>query len=350
MKPTNGTGRRRFLKTVALASGAASEALGAEGETKAPGGVTPPPRTAASIDYPRTFSGRRLAMVAFPLGGVGAGCISLGGRGQLRDWEIFNRPDKGKTPQYAFASIWARAGEKKPVASVLEAELMPPYEGNSGLGIVNAPGLPRLDSATFTGEYPLARIVFSDAALPVHVALEAFSPFIPLDADDSGLPVAVLRYRVTNPGAASARVSIAFSIDNPAGDHGRSNEYRKGEGFEGLLMANPFLLVADPLAGSFALSVLNSGDGKVSWLRGWRGGSRWRVGPLAFWDDFSGDGELGPEDAVRDAVGSLCLQREIAPGASAEYTFLLTWRFPNRTAERCGWTAPKGEERALIGN
>ena len=53
---------------------------------------------------------------AFPLGGIGTGSISLGGRGQLRDWEIYNRPDKGRSPQYAFASIWAQSGGSRPVA------------------------------------------------------------------------------------------------------------------------------------------------------------------------------------------------------------------------------------------
>jgi uncharacterized protein (DUF608 family) len=42
--------------------------------------------------YPRIYTGRQLAMLAMPLGGIAAGSISLGGRGQLRDWEIFNRP------------------------------------------------------------------------------------------------------------------------------------------------------------------------------------------------------------------------------------------------------------------
>jgi hypothetical protein len=83
---------------------------------------------------PRVYTGRQLAMLAMPLGGVGAGNISLGGRGQLRDWESFNRPDKGRSPEYAFASIWAQAGSRKPVAHVLEARRMPPYEGPDGLG------------------------------------------------------------------------------------------------------------------------------------------------------------------------------------------------------------------------
>src|SRR5216683_2071682 len=260
--PGRKTARRSFLQQVALGAGAAAQQPGTStqrDDERTP--KTPSSQVqAGGIPFPRVFTGRRLKMIAFPLGGVAAGSISLGGRGQLRDWEIFNRPDKGKSPQYAFAAIWARAGSKKPQASVLESALMPPYEGNSGLGIVNAPGLPRLDSSTFKGEYPLARIDFKDSTLPVQVAIEAFTPFIPLDADDSGLPVAVLRYSVTNPGAAKAKVSIAFSIDNPVGVQGRGAEYRKGAGFEGLLMSNPFLTAEDPASGTFALSVVAPGD------------------------------------------------------------------------------------------
>src|SRR5690242_1934436 len=193
-----GAGRRTFLKTVALASSVPA----VEGQQRK--AIPKPP-----IDYPRHFTGPQLSRIAFPLGGVAAGSVSLGGRGQLRDWEIFNRADKGASPAYAFPSIWARRGSGKAVARVLEARMLPPYEGQNGLGTRNAPGLSRLASASFTGEYPLARIDFRDARLPVHVALEAFSPFIPLDAEDSGLPLAFLRYRVSNPGQEPAQVSIA---------------------------------------------------------------------------------------------------------------------------------------------
>ena len=34
---------------------------------------------------------------------------------------------------------------------------------------------------------------------PVKVRMEAFTPFIPLNADDSGIPTAVIRYRIVNP-------------------------------------------------------------------------------------------------------------------------------------------------------
>ncbi len=349
MKTNTGAGRRAFLKTVALAGGAgsASGAQETQGQTKVQRPASA--KAAPAIQFPRSFSGPQLATIAFPLGGIGTGSISLGGRGQLRDWEIFNKPDKGKRPTYAFGAIWARAGSNKPVVSVLEAVQPPPYEGGSGLGVVNAPGLPRLDSAKFTGSYPLARVDFTDEVLPVRVSLEAFTPFFPLDADDSGLPVAVLRYRVTNPGRVSARAAIVFSIDNPVGVEGRENERRKGEGIEGLLMRNPSLAADDPLAGSFALSAIEVGSGKLTSKSGWRARSGWR-GPIAFWDDFSSDGELSPDDPNHDNIGSICIQRDLAPGASADYTFLLSWHFPNRTPERCGWKHPEGEGKTIIGN
>ncbi len=333
--------RRTFLTTAAVAAAVNPSAHGA---------TTAPPGLSAS-GYARTFTGRQLQMIAFPLGGVAAGSLSLGGRGQLRDWEIFNRPDKGNNLSYALPSIWAQVGNAKPVAHVLEARYQPPYEGQDGLGSQNAPGLSRLASARFTGEFPLAQIAFSDDSLPVQVTLEAFSPFIPHNPDDSGLPVAILRYRVTNPNAQPAKVAIAWSIDNPVGKGDkRTNEFRVSDALSGLFMSNPSLAADDVMQGSFALTVLNRGSsGSLTHLNGWPAG-RWWNSPLLFWDDFSSDGELGPEPAKSNAVGALCLKRTIAPHQSADYEFLLAWHFPNRTPARCGWKAPKGEENTVIGN
>ena len=41
------------------------------------------------------YKGRNTKEISFPLGGIGSGCIGLGGDGRLVDWEIFNRPSKG---------------------------------------------------------------------------------------------------------------------------------------------------------------------------------------------------------------------------------------------------------------
>ncbi|HEX4350466.1 MAG TPA: GH116 family glycosyl-hydrolase, partial [Verrucomicrobiae bacterium] len=299
-------------------------------------------------------------MLAFPLGGVGAGSVSLGGRGNLRDWEIFNKPDKGNSPTYALPSIWVRSGDHAPVARVLEARYQPPYQGQDGLGSQNAPGLSRLEGARFTGEFPLARIDFEDRSLPVEVSLEAFTPFIPHDADESGLPAAILRYTVRNASARKADVSIAWSIENPVRFHKSAsatqtvkdqptNKFVTGDGLSGLSMNNPLLPETDPLQGSLALAVRNQGDGKLTHLTGWPGG-RWWNSALLFWDDFSSDGQLGPQEKNASTVGALCLSREIPAGGSGVFEFVLAWHFPNRTPARCGWTAPKGEGDTVIGN
>jgi uncharacterized protein (DUF608 family) len=341
--------RRTFLQQLTLASAATRAAV----PTQAPSAAAPTSPAASEIAFPRVFTGRCLTAIAFPLGGVCAGCVSLGGRGQLRDWEIFNRPDKGNAPSYAFPAIWARAGNRKPVARVLESRIQPPFEGSSGLGARNAPGLTRLASAAFTGEFPLARVDFSDSSLPVKVSLEAFSPFIPHEPDESGLPVAILRYRVANPGKASAQVSIAWSVENPTGrtpaQDTRVNEYKTSDRLAGILMTSPDLPGNDALKGSFLLSALDFAGARVTHLRGWERG-RWWNSPMFFWDDFSADGELGPESKDPGPVGALSLGRTIAPGAHADYTFLLAWHFPNRTPRRCGWSAAPGDEDTFLGN
>jgi uncharacterized protein (DUF608 family) len=350
--------RRDFLKEVAAGSAMAS-ALGTPASAGENGQRGPARKGAATklsappppIDFPRTFAGRNLKMIAFPLGGIGTGTVSLGGRGQLRDWEIFNRPDKGNELSYAFPTIWAKVGESKPVVRVLESRLQPPYELNSsGLGSDNAPGLPRLAEATFTGAYPFAHITFGDPELPVDVQLEAFNPFVPLDVDASAWPLAVLRYSIHNPNGAPARIGVAWSIENPVGEKGRQAAFRQTPGFSGLYMDNPFLSASDPLKGSFALGAMGTPEVSVSYLRGWKRTGWWN-GALAFWDDFSDDGILDSASPSAMPVGSIAVTQTIPARGEATVTFLLAWHFPNRTPERCGWPAPEGvPKNTVVGN
>src|SRR4051794_27897977 len=91
-------------------------------------------RTLRRLGPQRTFSGAALDQVVFPLGGIGTGTVGLGGRGNLCDWEIFNRPAKGKVLPYSFFAVWAHAaGAPAPVARVLERRLLPPFSGGRGL-------------------------------------------------------------------------------------------------------------------------------------------------------------------------------------------------------------------------
>ncbi|MGZ4886760.1 MAG: GH116 family glycosyl-hydrolase, partial [Candidatus Aminicenantales bacterium] len=67
----------------------------------------------------RVFEGAALKEIAFPLGGIGTGIVSLGGRGNLRDWEIFNRPGKGVNLPFTFFALYFEQEGKK-LVRVLE--------------------------------------------------------------------------------------------------------------------------------------------------------------------------------------------------------------------------------------
>ncbi|HKT11345.1 MAG TPA: hypothetical protein VJW77_05915, partial [Terriglobia bacterium] len=151
-KGKNGKGRRKFLKTMTLGVGTLALPAGpvTVADAAAPPMEPPVDPESKGIQYPRVFRGRQRELIGFPLGGVAAGSISLGGRGQLDEWWIFNRPDKGRRPQYAFPAIRVEATNRKPVSKVLEARIMPPYSrGPSDLGSDNVPGLPRLEDCAF---------------------------------------------------------------------------------------------------------------------------------------------------------------------------------------------------------
>ena len=122
--------------------------------------------------YDQEHSGR----IALPLGGIGTGTVSLGGRGNLQDWEIVNRPAKGFTPNSTFFVIRASTERGSPVVRALEGTLPPElYEGWSGSPAANA-GLPRFRNHSFESAYPFGTVLLNDPEVPVDVRLEAFNP------------------------------------------------------------------------------------------------------------------------------------------------------------------------------
>ena len=72
-----------------------------------------------------TYDQDHLEHIGLPLGGIGTGVVSLGGRGDLRNWEIVNRPAKGFKPKQAFFALYAKPADGESVTRCLEGVINP---------------------------------------------------------------------------------------------------------------------------------------------------------------------------------------------------------------------------------
>jgi hypothetical protein len=77
----------------------------------------------------RHYNSCHLHEIALPLGGIGTGTVSLGGRGELRDWEIMNVPGKGfstvtRSNNTPFVTIYVKPQGEASVTSMLAGLLM----------------------------------------------------------------------------------------------------------------------------------------------------------------------------------------------------------------------------------
>jgi len=308
-----------------------------------------------------TYDQDHLARVALPLGGIGTGTVSLGGRGDLRDWEIVNRPAKGFVPVANGCGpvfiLWAKASGGKPVTRAIEGVMAPPYEGQSGVPTPNH-GFPRFRRCEFRAAYPFGQVLLSDPAVPVDVRIEAFNPLVPGDEDRSGIPVAVLRYVLLNKGIEPVKATVCGSIPNFTGTDGtrgkpvnNENTYREGNEIKGIFMKSNGVDPGSEQYGTIALTTMTDAD--ISYRTAWANVS-WGDSLLDFWDDLTEDGRLDerPRGTVDSPVGSLATTVTVPAGGQQAVTFLLTWHFPNRQTwspvERQGDAC--GDDPNRIGN
>ncbi len=305
------------------------------------------------ISVLKKYDADHLLRVALPLGGIGTGTVSLGGRGELKDWEIMNVPAKGYSTvtdgnDAPFFAIYTKSknGQSKTKALLgpVDDSEYEHYEGRS----VNHHGLPRFRNASFEASYPFGIVNLSDATFPVNVKIVGYNPFIPGDSDASGIPIAILQYEVENITNEELEVAVSGSIRNFIGKDGREsttnwkgdfvpvgaeknfNTYQENDEVSGIFMQSRGV---DPLHRAWGTIALTTpAEGGIITYRTSSEANVWSRGILDFWDDFSTDGILTekPEQKDGDPMASLSVKKSLKPGERESFTFYLTWHFPNR--------------------
>lgn len=315
------------------------------------------------------YSGANLRAVAMPLGGIGTGTVALCGDGSLRQWQLNNTVNHIAYVPHSFFAVYAKADHGAPVARVLQsAELHEePFEPIACANDYHIPdecrallrSLPGVEATEFQGEYPVARVTYRDAALPVEIALEANSPFCPLDAETSGIPAIVFRFTVHNPGERAAQVRLAQTQQNFVGWDGvreirgvecpqfggNVNHALQLRGLTGVLMENGNLPAAHPKNGSILIAALGE-TGATAYPQ---------TGDLsAFWKDTierqlpPAGTASAPTPPCRTVDGAVTIDLNIPAGETRTAVFLLCWHFPNRYVDYVQWFTEINDPKSLF--
>jgi uncharacterized protein (DUF608 family) len=239
------------------------------------------------------FAGGR-ADGGVPLGGLGAGYLTLKADGALGQTTIFNHFPEPRDLDASWLGL--AVGEQVRVLS-----LRPPA-GATGARQIR-----------YWGHFPVADLEY-ELDLPVRVSLRAFAPFIPGDAAASNLPAAIFELRLTNLEATPQDVRLALSLPGPASP-GLQMERAPLTGADGQGVVVSHLLFGR--RGGYALAA----TGPIAGLA---------VGKaLIEAADWAGlTGAVAPA-APNEPGTSLVADLTLAAGASAGLRFVLAWFYPD---------------------
>lgn len=273
--------------------------------------------------------------IAFPLGGIGTGSISLGGNGRLMDWEIFNRPSKGSINGYTHFAIKA-VKDSKPITYILNGDLekdfMGQYKQSKFTGYGFGPetqrmcGFPHFKYVEFDGEFPIATLNFMDDKFPANVKMTAFNPFIPCDAKNSSLPAAFFEIEVQNTTDEAVKYQIAFSVANPY--KASRNRTKIKDGCHTLMLYNGGADKDNIEYGDLSVAT----DCEKSYMQAYwyRGG--WQDKVVTFWNDFNNIEDLKVREYDTDGsfdTGTVVAEIEALPREVKKVHFVLSWNVPN---------------------
>jgi len=151
------------------------------------------------------YRGKALETIGMPIGGIAAGQLYLLGDGRLGLWQIFN-----KHINTGYGSV---SYKRRVPGSPVEQGFAVTVEtgGQRQTRTLDRQGFAGVD---FVGQYPIGLVYYRDKGFPVSVQMEAFSPFVPLNAKDSALPATVFHLTLENVSSQEVQASIDAWLEN----------------------------------------------------------------------------------------------------------------------------------------
>ncbi|BEP13031.1 non-lysosomal glucosylceramidase [Acidothermaceae bacterium B102] len=316
------------------------------------------------------YTGDRRRHVAMPLGGIGTGNVALGATGVLKQWQLHHQGNHlGFLPQAFFGLRLLGVEPPLHVRRVLQsppvdAHPEPAPEVNDQLDAAGDYQRPfawdTVATTAFSGAYPFARIAYEDD-WPVDVRLEAYTPFVPLDAEASGLPLVSFTFTVTNRFVHDIGGWLLGTLQNVVGWDGVTpirdascavlggnvNQGGSLAGGTAVRMSNPGLDPLHPGAGTMTLwspspaAVLpqfDDADTALAFVDSLK-----LLGPTVL-EDWSPAAVARSLSALRPPVAApsrpsnpgstwaagLAVPFHLAPGETATVEIVHAWHFPNR--------------------
>lgn len=270
----------------------------------------------------RTYTGEQLTHLAFPLGGIGTGALTLNGYGKVSGAGLFDETATGSAlsapgaePAVVFAlataaatSAGAGAGARSKGSIRLLQGAAPEAKGSAGAS------MPRFSDVAFEAAYPFARLRLTDKTSPLAVMLEAWSPYVPLDPEASALPAACFHVHLTNTSKSAVAATLHVTLRN--------------------------LAASSPENGSLTRLKLPGLTGVQLATAGAKGNSKATTNgrSLVLATPFA-DAAL-PENAdaatAAGVAGGLSLTADVAPGATVVLPLWITWHATTGDAGRSG--------------
>ncbi|WP_330984825.1 MULTISPECIES: GH116 family glycosyl-hydrolase [Enterobacterales] len=292
----------------------------------------------------KVYTASHTREIALPMGGIGAGCISLAGNGRLVDWEIFNHPDKGRNNGYSHIAVKASKQGECVDARVLHGPIQERLTGNyhlskrlkkmhAGFGFgpdsETLAGMPHFKENTFCGNYPFGKVQFFDARFPGNVSLVGFNPFIPGDDKNSSIPAAFFDIEIENTTADTLDYSIALSVNNPLAQGNTRNSHHHEDGVHRMDFSQNVYPDSDPRFGEMCIGT-DAED--VSWQQCWYRGT-WFDSLSIFWREFLQqerfcDRQYDEPSALHHDTSTLAAHITLAPGERKNVRFVIGWYFP----------------------